>query len=344
MKIGTVMDDLSAGDALKRAILAEKLGFESLWFSDHLMDTGGIRIDPWATMGAIASTTSKIGMCSAVSDFQRIHPAKMAHIVATLADLSSGRVALGIGAGEAMNLIPYGIDFSSPKIRTSQLAEAIQVAKLLFASSSSKPVSFEGKYFTLKNAWLDIPIQSPPRIIVGALGGKSALEVAGKYGDGWVSWLNTPETFREKLGIAHDAALKEGRNTEHFEASVWIYTVLTTDTNQIKKAMNRAKRGLLAEAHTLKMMGFDRPKELGESYQNMLVSEDSGKKFLEAQELVPDELVLSCIAAGGAPEIIEKIRGFEKSGATRALIHFVGDGEYQMEDFAEKVLTNFRQA
>src|ERR1700680_3193546 len=107
MKIGTVMDDLSAGDALQKAILAEKLGFESLWFSDHLIDTGGIKVDPWSTMGAIAGSTNKIGMCSAVSDFQRVHPAKMAHIVATLADLSNGRASLGIGAGEAMNLIPF---------------------------------------------------------------------------------------------------------------------------------------------------------------------------------------------------------------------------------------------
>ncbi|MDA4131401.1 MAG: LLM class flavin-dependent oxidoreductase [Thaumarchaeota archaeon] len=344
MKIGTVMDDLSPRDALQRAIYAEKLGFESLWFSDHLIDTGGIRIDPWTIMGAIAASTEKIGMCSSVSDFQRIHPAKMAHIVATLADLSNGRVSLGIGAGEAMNLIPFGIDFAPPRIRTDQLAEAIQVVKLLFRSSSSHPVFFEGKYFKLKAAWLDIPVKKAPRIIVGALGGKSALEVAGKYGDGWVSWLNSPETFRKKLGIAQNAALKEGRNNDPFEASVWMYTVITYDQKQIEKAMNRAKRGLLAEANTLRMMGFDRPKELGLSFQNMVVSGDGGK-FLEAQDSVPDELVMRCIAAGSASEIIDKIEAFEKAGATRALIHFVGDGdENQMREFGAKVLPNFSKA
>jgi len=342
MKIGTVMDDLSAGDALQRAILAEKLGFESLWFSDHLIDTGGIRIDPWTTMGAISARTEKIRMCSAVSDFQRIHPAKMAHIVATLAELSNGRVSLGIGAGEAMNLLPFGIEFAPPKVRTNQLAEAIQVAKLLFRSSSSNPVSFEGTYFRLKDAWLDIPIKKPPQVIVGALGGKNALEVAGKYGDGWVSWLNSPETYRMKLAIARNAAREQGRHIDPFEASVWVYTVLTSDRKQIEKAMNRAKRGLLAEAHTLRMMGFDRPKELGQSFQNMVVTGDSGKKFQDAQDSVPDKLVLACLAVGSASEIVEKIFEFEKAGATRALIHFVGEGdENEIREFGSKVLPSF---
>jgi alkanesulfonate monooxygenase SsuD/methylene tetrahydromethanopterin reductase-like flavin-dependent oxidoreductase (luciferase family) len=121
-----------------------------------------------------------------------------------------------------------------------------------------------------------------------------------------------------------------------------MYTVITDDQKQIEKAMNRAKRGLLAETHTLQMMGFNRPKELGLSFQNMVVSGDGGKKFLEAQDSVPDELVMRCIAAGSASEIIEKIEGFEKAGATRALIHFVGDGdENQMREFGTKVLPSF---
>ena len=117
LKIGTVIDDISPSDSLRMALRAEKLGFDSVWFSDHLMDTGGIRIDPWTTIGAISVNTSKIEMCPAVSDVQRIHPAKLAHMTATLSDLSQGRVSLGIGAGEAMNLTPFGITFDPPKQR-----------------------------------------------------------------------------------------------------------------------------------------------------------------------------------------------------------------------------------
>lgn len=348
MRLGVVIDDISPAASLQRGVKAEKLGFDSLWFSDHLMDTGGIRIDPWTTMGAISANTKKIEMCAAVSDVQRIHPAKMAHMIATLADLSDGRTLFGVGAGEAMNLVPFGMEFNEPRERVERLSEAIQLAKLLWSSSANNPVSFTGKYFSLNEAWLDIPIHTgPPQVIVGALGGRKALEVAGRFGDGWVSWLNSPETFRKKLDIATDAAKAAGRSEtsiEKFRACVWVYTVLTNDDGQIRKALNRAKRGLLADGQTLKMMGFERPQGLGKTYQNMLLSDKDAKKIPSVQDNVPDRFVEQIVAAGSPSQIIERIEEFGRAGATDAMIHFVGDYENQMEDFSEKILLHFSSA
>jgi alkanesulfonate monooxygenase SsuD/methylene tetrahydromethanopterin reductase-like flavin-dependent oxidoreductase (luciferase family) len=187
----------------------------------------------------------------------------------------------------------------------------------------------------LREAWLDVSPSGNPKIYVGALGGKSALEVAGKYGDGWISWLNSPETFKKKLEIVNPGA-------REFEACVWVYMVITENPSEIKKAANRAKRGLLAEKSTLEMMGFKRPEGLGKSFQNMLVTPGGSKKFQDAQDSVPDELALSCIAAGPPSEIVKKILEFERAGATRALIHFVGDDPAQIELFATKVLPKFQ--
>lgn len=343
MKLGVIIDDISPSDSLERGIRAEKLRFDSLWFSDHLMDTGGIRIDPWTTMGAISSQTKKVEMCAAVSDVQRIHPAKMAHMIATLADLSNGRALLGVGAGEAMNLVPFGIEFNAPRERVERLGEAIQVTKLLWSSSSKSPVSFRGKYFSLDQAWLDLPIRTgSPRVIVGALGGRRALEVAGTFGDGWVSWLNSPDTFRQKLEIATSAGRTAGREIRNFRACVWVYTVLTDSDDQIRKAMNRAKRGLLADGQTLKMMGFERPEGLGKTYQNMLLSDEGAKRIPSVQDSVPDRFVEQIVAAGTPSQIIERIEKFGKAGATDAMIHFVGDDSDQMEEFSSKVLGHFK--
>ncbi len=337
MKIGTIIDDISPTDSLNRAILLEKLGFESLWFSDHLIDAGGIKIDPWTTMGAIAASTNKIKMCAAVSDTQRVHPAKLAHMVATLAELSNGRAWLGIGAGEAMNVVPFGIQFDEPRGRVQRLAEAIQVVRLLWLSSKERPVSFEGTHFRLENAWIDLGVKETPKVYVGALGGKLALEVAGRYGDGWVSWINTPETFRRKLEIARSTSKAPGE----FESCVWVYTVLTDDENDVKKALNRAKRGLLAEAHTLKMVGFDRPAELGSSFQNMLVTDQSTGEIARTQDSVPDDLAAKFVAAGSPAHIIERLEEFSEAGATRAMIHFVKEGDDQIKQFSASVLPRF---
>ena len=339
MKIGTIIDDISPTDSLKRAILAEKLGFESLWFSDHLIDAGGIKIDPWTTMGAIAARTRKVKMCTAVSDTQRVHPAKLAHMVATLENLSGGRTWLGIGAGEAMNVVPFGMPFGPPQERVQRLAEAIQIVRLLLESSKDDPVSFGGTYFSLENAWIDLKVEESPEVYVGALGGKLALEVAGRYGDGWVSWINTPETFRRKLEIARVAS----KTPEKFEACVWIYTVITNDEKDVKKALNRAKRGLLAEANTLKMLGFNRPQELGKSFQNMLVTDQSIGDITRTQDSVPDELASGFIAAGTPSQVTDRLEEFNRAGATRAMVHFVKEGDDQIEQFASKVLPHFAE-
>jgi phthiodiolone/phenolphthiodiolone dimycocerosates ketoreductase len=344
LKLGTIIDDVSPEDSLRRGILAEKLGFDSLWFSDHLIDTGGLKVDPYTTMGAIAARTSRIKMCAAVSDVQRIHPAKLAHMVSTLSSLSGGRAWLGVGAGEAMNLVPFGIEFDRAPERVERLAEAIQVVKALWSSSRSHAVSFPGQYYQLHDAWLDLEPNATPKVIVGALGGKKALEVAGKYGDGWVSWLNTPETFAKKLRIARSAARSSVRGEASFEACVWVYTALTSDEAKIRKALNRAKRGLLAEANTLKMMGFERPEGLGShTFQNMLVSEDTARMIEASQDTVPDSIVRNIVAAGSPSHLVARLKDFENAGATHALIHFVtDDGDSAMEEFSSKVLGAFQ--
>src|SRR5438132_10866988 len=86
-KIGTTIDMCGAKDAIRIGTLAEKLGYDSLWFADHFIDTGGMKVDPWSTMGAISQSTNRIVMCSAVTDTQRSHPARTAHTVATLNEI-----------------------------------------------------------------------------------------------------------------------------------------------------------------------------------------------------------------------------------------------------------------
>ena len=67
-----------------------------------------------------------------------MHPARTAQTVATLSEITGGRVSLGIGAGEAMNIIPFGLPFDAPKVRAERLAEAIQVIRLLWESDPQK--------------------------------------------------------------------------------------------------------------------------------------------------------------------------------------------------------------
>ena len=126
------------------ALLAEKTGFDSFWMPDHLVATGVRRWDAlhaWGALCALAVQTKRIKLATGVSDTFRHHPASLAQMAATCDVLSNGRAILGIGIGEAMNLVPFGIPFDKPVGRT---IEAIQIIRRLFSEDF---VDFKGKYY-----------------------------------------------------------------------------------------------------------------------------------------------------------------------------------------------------
>jgi alkanesulfonate monooxygenase SsuD/methylene tetrahydromethanopterin reductase-like flavin-dependent oxidoreductase (luciferase family) len=340
-KIGTTIDFCGPKESIEQGVLLEKLGYDSLWAVDHLIDNGGTKIEPWTTISAISMLTQRISFCTAVTDSLRAHPAKLAHTIATLSEITNGRVSLGIGAGEAMNLIPFGLPFEKPKVRAERLGEAVQVIKLLFNSGRASPVSFKGRFFVLQNAWLDTKTIGRPPIYVGSLGGKSTLEVAGKYGDGWISWVNTPETFRKRLDIARSSASASGRDPANFEAIAWIFTTMSESGKEFEEAMSYTKKSLLAETHTLKSIGFDVPKQIGSPYQSMLVTDEGDRAVEEHQNVVPDDLAMDFLASGPPENIIKRIERFRDGGATQVILEFVQRREDTFRKYADKVLSYF---
>jgi phthiodiolone/phenolphthiodiolone dimycocerosates ketoreductase len=82
--------------------------------ADHLVGIAVRRfdfLDACNVLSAMAMKTKRLKLGSCVTDLQRKHPAVLAQTTMTLDHLSNGRAILGIGAGEAMNMDPYGIIF-----------------------------------------------------------------------------------------------------------------------------------------------------------------------------------------------------------------------------------------
>ena len=112
---------------LRIAQVNEEAGFDSLWIPDHLLFIPhGIVPEAWSTLAAVAVATKKATLGTCVSDPHRHHPAVLAQKVATVDRISGGRAILGIGAGEAMNVVPFGIDWNRP---VSKLVEAVKIIR-----------------------------------------------------------------------------------------------------------------------------------------------------------------------------------------------------------------------
>jgi len=341
LKFGTTIDFVPPIEAIQLGVRCEKLGFDSLWAVDHLIDTGGTKVEPWTTISAIGVQTSRIQFATAVTDTQRMHPARTAHTVATLSEITNGRVSLGIGAGEAMNIVPFGLPFDPPKVRAERLGEAIQVIRLLWGSSRSNPVSFEGKHFHLKNAWLDIKTRFNPKIIVGALGGMNGLRIAGEFGDGWLPWVNTPETYGKRLKLVENFRVGSKTARKDFEPIAWAFLSLAEDGPILHEAISNVKKALLAEIHTLRFMGFKPPKELV-PYQQLIVEDRADQLINAAENSLSDDLALQFLVSGSPSHIIERIDQYRKAGAKQIVMEFQERGDEPLEKFAKSILPAFR--
>jgi len=336
LKIGTELDAYPSDEAVRIGVLAERIGFDSVWVNDHLID--GVSIDPWTTLAAVAVQTDKVFLCSTVTDPLRTHPAKIAQIVLTLNRIANGRAGLGIGAGEAMNIVPFGMPWDSAGVRRERLSEAVQVIKMLWGSSRESTVNFQGKHFTLNKAWLDQPADYTPPLYIGSLGAKKTLEIVGTLGDGWDSFLNTPESFKERFEIVKSSARKAGRDPEKIEPIAEILTSVAWNDEGYRAALDKTKLVLLVEGMMLKYLGVKLPPGLERTYQNMLMTNEDGELLVKYRDTVSDEIAKKFLAGGSPEKILERIQEFRDAGVNHLLIQFMEPGEASLRKFSEKVL------
>ncbi|WP_283137951.1 LLM class F420-dependent oxidoreductase [Rhizohabitans arisaemae] len=178
-------------DQLALAKVAERLGFDAYFRSDHYLHMGGVDPDPgptdtWITLAGLARETSTIRLGTLVSAGTFRLPGPLAITVAQVDRMSGGRVELGLGAGwyEAEHTA-YGIPFPAQGVRFARLEEQLEIVTGLWETPPGETFSFEGSHYRLADSpALPKPVQSPrPPIIVGGVGARRTPRIAATYAD-----------------------------------------------------------------------------------------------------------------------------------------------------------------
>ena len=220
-----------AEGAIGIAQAAEEAGIESLWTVEHTVVPAGYQSaypysddgrmpgpedspipDPLIWMAYVAAATSTIRLATGILILPQRNPVTLAKEVATLDQLSGGRVELGVGVGwleEEFDAI--GIPFKERGKRTDDHIEALR------ALWSQSPATHHGDYSSFADVYSRPgPAQASIPIVIGGHS-KPAARRAGRLGDGFFPGRGSHEDLTELIGVMRQAAADAGRNPDDIE-------------------------------------------------------------------------------------------------------------------------------
>jgi phthiodiolone/phenolphthiodiolone dimycocerosates ketoreductase len=274
-------------------------------------------------LGALAAHAGGLQLGVGVTEPIRRHPVLIAQAVLTLAHLTKRAPILGLGSGERMNTQPYGLSFAH---RIDRLEEALQIVRRCVTSQG--PISFEGKYFRLDHAIMDLqpPPGRIPQIWVAAHGPRM-LQLTARYADGWLPMLPaspTPQQYAAKLAEIRDAAQAAGRDPEAITPALMAPIVVAPTARKARALLNsRMVRywALMFPAQRWREIGLEHP--LGTDFGGFveLVSESYDRATLEkALAAVHPELLDSGLLVGTPAQIADRLRQFGEAGLRHAVL------------------------
>ena len=208
-------ESISPRALVEEAIKAEALGYFSIWVWDHIL-LGSKSVfpvhDSLTTLTAVAATTKHVRLGTGILVLTIRNPVVLSKQVATLDNLSGGRVTLGVAAGwyeREFQACGYPFDTRG---RTLQMN--LEVMTRLWTEDR-----VNGTYgqYTLKNITMEPkPVQKPhPPLWMGGYV-DTVLRRVGKLADGWISYFYTPESFGRSWRKVLDSAKAAGKRGDTF--------------------------------------------------------------------------------------------------------------------------------
>jgi alkanesulfonate monooxygenase SsuD/methylene tetrahydromethanopterin reductase-like flavin-dependent oxidoreductase (luciferase family) len=202
--------DLSRRDLyvedVSRLLAYVKGHYDSAWFIDHL---DGLVLEGWTALTYLSALHPELLWGHSVLCQSFRNPALLAKMAATLHYMSGGRFVLGIGAGWAeAEYLAYGYPFPPGSTRVEELDEVLRIIKAMW--TQERP-TFEGRYYSIKEARCEPKPDRMPTIMVGAFR-PQMLRLTARHADWWNVSSTGIEEYRRLLDEFHRACDEVGRD------------------------------------------------------------------------------------------------------------------------------------
>jgi alkanesulfonate monooxygenase SsuD/methylene tetrahydromethanopterin reductase-like flavin-dependent oxidoreductase (luciferase family) len=222
----------NADRVFRMAQRVEEAGLDSVWVGDSLVAKP--RLEPLATLGALAARTKQVRLGTAVLLPALRHPVLLAQTMATVDLISSGRLVIGAGVGGAFNSeqrgewAAAGVD---PKRRARRFEEIVEVVKGL---GQGEPHSHEGRHFSLDSVTM-LPKATQAGGVPWLLAThhrarqQAQIDRAARVGDGIIAISDTPVEFADVIDQVDAKAEEYGRDTSQRENVFYLTVNLEED-------------------------------------------------------------------------------------------------------------------
>lgn len=280
---------------LTAAEKAEDLGYDSIWVGDSVLARP--RHEPISLLAGVAARTKKVELGTAVLLPALRNPVMLAHQVATVDQISEGRLILGVGI--ATDVPNIRAEFAAASVpfekRVGTMLEGLRLCRALW---TGEPVDWDGRWPVSKGVLAPTPSRpgGPPIWMGGSV--EAAMKRAGSEFDGWFPSTPTAEGWAADFGKVRGFAKDAGRNPADVTGAC--YVTVTLDENETR--------------------AVERIDNFFQQYYNR-----------------PPEAMKrrSALYAGSAAGAAEWLAAYADAGVEHFVLRFAGDGEKQLEQFAK---------
>jgi len=214
----------------------EQLGYDSAWAHESLLSASA-QLSPIEMMAYAAACTQRLRLGCAVFVSTLHGPVHLARSIATLDQISGGRIDVGIGTGGKQR--PFAAFGLTSDRYVARFVEGLAVMKALWTQPR---VTFDGEFWQLRDVAMEPkPLSKPhPPVWIGATG-EEALRRAARLGDGFFGSGGSPtDRFADQVRIVRTALADAGRDTAEFPIAKRLYIGVDDNAGRARDRMNAA--------------------------------------------------------------------------------------------------------
>ena len=325
---------LKPGHSIERTIAltkqAEAAGFDHAW----LFDSHVLWRDPYPLLTLMAQATTRLRLGTCVTNPATREPSVTASLLATLNELSGGRMDLGIGRGDSARRV-----LGKPPTSMKDLEEAVHVIRALVEGRS---VEYEGTI-------LELTWASGGRLPVWIAGyGPVALKLTGRIADGSMLQIGDPDLIRWFASQVRDSAVLNGRDP----AAVRVMAAAPAHIGDLADGRDRTRWfPALVSNHVVDLVNKYPREDLPEELTTYVRTREGYDYHHHAEvgsdnaAFVTDEIVDRFCVVGSAENHLIRLRELERAGVDQFNLYLMnGNEEEQLELYGRDIIPAMRGA